>query len=127
MNDTSGSDPAEHATAAQSTHPPAPPPAPWGLLATIAWSAAGLLAEFAAHFVVIAAFIHLRKVPPAEILGLANNRFLLEFVTVLTRPAWVGIAALAARMRGWRVCDYLALVAPRRDEILFGVACLAVL
>jgi membrane protease YdiL (CAAX protease family) len=127
MNDTSGSDPAEHAAVAQSTRSPAPTLSPWGLLATIAWSAAGLLAEFAAQFLVIAAFIRLRKVPSAEILGLANNEILLVFTTVLARPAWVGIAALAARMRGWRVRDYLALVMPRRDQILFGVTCLAML
>ena len=30
-------------------------------------------------------------------------------------------------MRGWRVRGYLALVLPRRCEILFGIACLAAL
>jgi membrane protease YdiL (CAAX protease family) len=125
MNDTSGSDPAEHATPAQSTHSPAPPPAPWGLLGTIAWGTAGFLAEFAVQFVVLATFMRLRDVtaPP----DLANNGLLMALVFVLSGPVSVGVAALAARMRGWRVRDYLALVAPRRGQLLFGIACLAAL
>ena len=58
---------------------------------------------------------------------LANDGFLLAFITIVAAPAWIGVSALAARLRGWRVRDYLALVPPRRGEIVFGIACLAAL
>ena len=105
-------------------------PAPWGLLGTIAWGAAGVVTWFVAQFVVIVAFIAWRdtaapgSVDPAK---LANDGFLLAFVTIIAGPAWVGVSAWAARMRGWTVRGYLALVMPRRSEILFGIACLAAL
>ena len=109
--------------------PPAAPP-PWGLLGSIAWGAAGVVTWFVAQFVVIVAFIAWRDtaapgtVDPAK---LANDGFLLAFVTIIAGPAWVGVSALAARMRGWTVRGYLALVMPRRSEILFAIACLAAL
>ena len=37
------------------------------------------------------------------------------------------MSVLAARLRKWRARDYLALVPPRRAEVLFGIACLAAL
>ena len=105
-------------------------PPPWGLLGTIAWGAAGVVTWFVAQFAVIVAFIAWRDtmapgtVDPAK---LATDGFLLAFVTVIAGPAWVGVSAWAARMRGWSVRSYLALVMPRRSEILFGIACLAAL
>jgi len=42
-------------------------------------------------------------------------------------PAWIAVTAIAARWRGWRVADYLALVTPRGSEFAFGFACMAAL
>ena len=58
---------------------------------------------------------------------MANDGFLLAFVTIVAAPAWIGVSVLAARWRGWRARDYLALVPPRRGEIVVGIACLAAL
>src|SRR5262245_27406812 len=97
-------------------------PAPWGLLGTIAWATLGMLAWFAVQFAVLIAFITWRdaaapgSVNPAQ---LANDGFLLAFVTIAAGPAWIAIMVLASRWRGWRPRDYLALVMPRRGEILF--------
>ena len=115
-----------------STAPAATPPAPqpWGLLGTIAWGAAGVIAWFLVQFAAVIVFIAWRdatapgSVDPSK---LAHDGFLLAFITILAGPAWVGVSALAARMRGWTVRGYLALVMPRRSEILFGIACLAAL
>ena len=115
-----------------STAPAATPPAPQpcGLLGTIAWGAAGVIAWFLVQFAVVIVFIAWRdmaapgSVDPAK---LAHDGFLLAFITILAGPAWVGVSALAARMRGWTARGYLALVMPRRSEILFGIACLAAL
>lgn len=108
--------------------PPAPPP--WGLLGTIGWGAIGICAWFVAQFAVIVAFVAWRHtVDPgsADLSRMASDGFLLAFVTIAAAPAWIGVSVLAARLRGWRARDYLALVAPRRGEALFGFICLAAL
>ena len=108
---------------------PAAPP-PWGLLGSIAWGAAGVIVWFLVQFVVVLGFIAWRdtvapgSVDPAK---LAHDGFVLAFITILAGPAWIGVSALAARLRGWTARDYLALVMPRRSEILFGIACMAAL
>jgi len=110
--------------------PQAGAPAPWGLLATIAWGALGVCAWFAVQFAVIIGFIAWRRASGSgtvDLHALANDGFLLAFVTVLAAPAWIGVSVLAARWRGWRARDYLALVPPRGGEIAFGVACMAAL
>jgi membrane protease YdiL (CAAX protease family) len=105
-------------------------PAPWGILSTIVWGALGVFAWFAVQFAVVIAFIAWRDtVAPGTVntAQLAHDGFLLAFVTIVAGPAWIAVAALASRWRGWRARDYLALVAPRRGELLFGIACLAAL
>ena len=109
-------------------HPGAPPP--WGLLDTIAWGALGICAWFAVQFAVIIGVIVWRDtVAPGtvDMQKMANDGFLLAFVTIVAAPAWVGVSVLAARWRKWRARDYLALVPPRRGEIAFGALSIAVL
>jgi membrane protease YdiL (CAAX protease family) len=112
------------------TLPPPAMPTPWGLFGTIAWGALGICAWFAVQFAVIIAFVVWRDTAApgsVDMQKLANDGFLLAFVTILAAPAWIGVSAFAARWRGWRVRDYLALVPPKRGEIAFGIACLAAL
>src|SRR5204863_6402124 len=108
----------------------APPPPPWGLLGTIAWGAVGVCAWFAVQLAVIIAFIAWRNATAPGTIDMekmANDGFLLAVVTILAAPAWIGVSAIAALWRGWRARDYLALIPPRRGEVVFGVACLAAL
>ena len=110
--------------------PPAGHPAPWGLLGTIAWGAAGICAWFIVQFAVIVGFLTWRNaVAPGstDLSKMANDGFLLAFVTIAAAPAWIGVSVFAARLRKWRARDYLALVPPRRGEVVVGVAALAVL
>jgi uncharacterized protein len=110
--------------------PPAAPPAPWGLLGTIVWGAAGVGAWFLAQFAVVVGFLtwHNTVGPGSTDLSkMANDGFLLALVTIVAAPAWVGVSILAARLRKWRARDYLALVPPRRAEVMFGIVCLAAL
>jgi membrane protease YdiL (CAAX protease family) len=100
-------------------------PQPWGLLGTIAWGVAGFCAWFAAQFVVILGYVATHETIDAQ--ALATNGLLLALVTIISGPVWIAIMALAAHWRGWRVSDYLALVVPRRGEIVFGLACMAAL
>ena len=110
--------------------PPTSHPAPWGLLGTIAWGAAGICAWFIVQFAVIVGFLAWRNtVAPGspDPSRMANDGFLLAFVTIAAAPAWIGVSVLAAHLRKWRPRDYLGLVAPRRGEIVFGIAALAAL
>ncbi len=110
--------------------PPAGTPAPWGLLGTIVWGAASVCAWFAVQLAVIVAVMLWRdSTAPGSvnIQNMANDGFLLAFITIAAAPAWIGVSVLAARLRGWRARDYLALVPPRRGEVVAGVACLAAL
>lgn len=109
-----------------------PPPVtpPWGLLGTIAWGALGICAWFAVQFAVIILFIVWRDTTApgsVDMQRMADDGFLLAFVTVAAAPAWIGVSVLAARWRGWRPRDYLALIVPRRGEIAFGAVVMLVL
>jgi membrane protease YdiL (CAAX protease family) len=100
------------------------------LLGTIAWGALGVCAWFAVQFAVIIAVIVWRDTTAPGTVDthrMANDGFLLAFVTIMAAPAWIGVSVVAARLRGWRARDYLALVQPRRGEVAFGVAVLAAL
>jgi len=106
----------------------AAPPPPWGLLPSIAWGAAGFCIWFGAQFAVILLYVMTRDPADADAANpqaLATNGYLLALVTIVSGPAWIALLAFAARLRGWRVADYLALVAPRRSEFAVGFACMA--
>jgi uncharacterized protein len=115
------------ATAPLSGPPQAGAPQPWGLLATIVWGVAGFCVWFAAQFAVILGYVmtHPETSDATVMRAMATNGFLLALVTIVAGPAWIAVTAIAARWRGWRVTDYLALVAPRRSDFAFGFACMA--
>jgi len=102
----------------------APRPAPWGLLGSITWASAGIVAWFMAQFAVVVVYMAWIG-PGADAKQLATNGFLLALATILAGPVWIGVMAVAARWRGWSARDYLALIAPKRSEVLVGIACLA--
>jgi membrane protease YdiL (CAAX protease family) len=105
-------------------------PPPWGLLGTVLWATLGAFAWFAVQFAVLIAFITWRDTAEpgsVDTAQLARDGFLLAFATILAGPAWIAVSTLAARWRGWHPRDYLALVMPRRGELLFGIACLGTL
>jgi membrane protease YdiL (CAAX protease family) len=117
-------------SSAASLPPAASPPPPWGLLGTIAWGALGVCAWFAVQFAAIIAVIVWRDTTApgtVDMHRMANDGFLLAFVTIMAAPAWIGVSVVAARLRGWRARDYLALIQPRRGEVAFGVLFLAAL
>jgi membrane protease YdiL (CAAX protease family) len=107
--------------------PPAGTPEPWGLLATIVWGVAGFCVWFAAQFAVILGYMatHQEARDAAAMKAMETNGFLLALVTIVAGPAWIAVMAIAARWRGWRVTDYLALVVPTRGQFAFGLACMA--
>lgn len=120
----------EHLDPAAQMQAPLGGPQPWGLLGTIAWGALGIAAWFVVQFAVVIAFIAWRDAAApgtVDMRQLANDGFLLAFVTILAGPAWIGVSVIAARWRRWRARDYLALTMPRRADVVFAIGCLAAL
>jgi len=64
-------------------------------------------------------------VTPEDLRKLATDGTILSVSVIAAAPVWVGVMVMAARLRGWHPRDYLALIAPKRGEILFGIAVLA--
>lgn len=105
-------------------------PQPWGVLGSIAWAAIGIVAWFAVQLAVVTGVMIWRETTSpgsVDLQKLAGDGALLAAVTIAAGPAWFGVAVLAARWRGWRARDYLALVTPRRAELAFGFVCMAAL
>ena len=104
-------------------------PAPWGLLGTILWGTLGAFVWFAVQFAVLVTFITWRETAEPG----RSTRHSLRVTDPARlrhhcgRAGWIAVSAFAARWRGWRPRDYLALVVPRRGELLFGIACLGTL
>ena len=75
--------------------PAGAPPKPWGLLGTIAWGAAGICAWFIVQFAVIVAFIAWRNTAEpgsTDLSAMANDGFLLAFVTIMAAPLGIGFS-----------------------------------
>jgi len=108
--------------------PPSAAPPPWGLLGSVAWGALGIAVWFIGQFVALSIYLATRDPGnPVDLQALRHDGFLLAVVTIAAAPAWIAVSAFAARQCGWSVRGYLALIWPRRNEIAFGIACLAVL
>jgi membrane protease YdiL (CAAX protease family) len=106
--------------------PPLPLP-PWGFVGTVLWGVLGFVAWFVAQMIVVIVLLTWHGSADAtEIQRLATDAMTLAAVTIVASPAWIGIAAIAARWKRWQVADYMALVLPRRRELIFAIGCLVV-
>jgi membrane protease YdiL (CAAX protease family) len=111
-----------------STMPPSAAPLPWGFVGSIAWGVLGLAAFFLGQFLALSIFLSTRnRAIPIDAEVLKRDGFLLALVTIVAVPGWIAVSALAARQRGWSARGYLALIPPRRGEIMFAIGCLAAL
>jgi uncharacterized protein len=110
------------------TMPPSAAPAPWGFFGSIVWGAIGLVAWAAAQLVMLSIYVAARAPStPMQMETLRSDGFVVALLIIAGTPAWIAVCVLAARRRGWSARGYLALVPPRRSEIVFGVGCLAAL
>jgi membrane protease YdiL (CAAX protease family) len=111
--------------------PAAPTPAlplpPWGFVGTILWGVLGFVAWFVAQMIVVIVLLAWHgSADAAELQRLATDALTLAAVTIVASPVWIGIAATAAHWKRWNARDYMALVAPRRRELIFAIGCLVV-
>ena len=108
--------------------PPGPMP-PWGFYETIGWGMLAFVAWFVAQTVVVIGLVAWQEaIEPgsSDLAKMMNDAFSLAVITIVTGPVWIGVPALAARWRRWSVRDYMALVPPRRRELIFSIALLLI-
>jgi membrane protease YdiL (CAAX protease family) len=94
---------------------PLPGVPPWGILATVAWMLFSFLASIIAATLAYATWQGERVSPGAY------DGVVIAIGALSSFPIQVAVLALAARMRRWTASDYLALVVPRRGEVVFGL------
>jgi membrane protease YdiL (CAAX protease family) len=98
---------------------PAPRPAPWGILMTVAWTVATVIAVGIASVAAIAVWFPDAMVGSSEFVNDARAFGILFIVSVVAEFA---VLAVAARLAGWPVTDYLGLVLPERRAAMITVA-----
>jgi uncharacterized protein len=103
-------------------------PAPWGFWSTIAWGALGIAVMLTVQSIGFMAYVATRDASyPLTTEALRRDGLLLGLLTILSAPPWIAVLVHAARRRGGRARDYLALIPPRRGEIFVGIVCFAAL
>ena len=103
------------------------PMPPWGFVGTILWGLLAFVLWFAAQTAVVVALLLWRgETDSAALQSLMTDALALAGVTIVASPVWIGTAAIAARLERWPVADYMALVAPRRRELIFAIGFLIV-
>jgi membrane protease YdiL (CAAX protease family) len=107
-------------------------PPPWGFWLTLVWSIAALVAFFIAQIVVAVLVLVLQMIgrPKADfdklVERLGSDGLVLSLATIASCIVAVPVVALASRVRGHRVRDYLGLKPLRRGEVMGALATLAV-
>jgi len=115
-------------TSATAQQAPPAPAQPWGFWGTLVWGVVGFVAWFVAQTVVVIGLVVWQEaVEPgsSDLQKMMNDAVALASVTIVASPVWIGIVAIAAKWRRWPMRDYVALVPPRRRELIFSIAVLA--
>lgn len=104
---------------------------PWKFLASSAWTAAAIAAWVAVQFLVfIGLLVYMGVGEDAtahEIDTLSSHAIVISLVAIAAAPAEIGIIALAIRFARCKFSDYLALIWPRRRELLLGIGLLVLM
>lgn len=114
-------------------HDGAPPARgePWGFWTTTAYGLAAIAAWFAAQlsaaFLVLAGLGVGREASDFEVQTLASHALTIAVATIVSMPAPLAVIAVAARLRGYAVGDYLALSWPKRADLIVGCVFIAIL
>jgi hypothetical protein len=105
----------------------APAPPRWGFWATCAWGLAALAALYLAQMAALLGLLAWWKlnpeISPTAIIVLTSNAMVVSAATLAGLPATLLVLALAARLAGARIVDYLALEPIDARTIGFALAC----
>lgn len=100
-------------------HPAPPqPPAPWGILATIAWVLVSFLVS-----VFAASGFYSAWLGGSAPRGVGYDGVAIAIGTLASVPAQIAVLGFAAQLRKWEPARYLGLNVPKRGEIVFAVLC----
>ncbi|MBM3529482.1 MAG: CPBP family intramembrane metalloprotease [Alphaproteobacteria bacterium] len=93
-----------------------PGPVPWGVVATVAW----LMLSFAAGALGASLLFSAWQGTSSPRGTPGFDGVALTIGAMAAFPVQVAVLAYAARVRGWRIADYLALNMPRRGEVVMS-------
>ncbi|MGE3990926.1 lysostaphin resistance A-like protein [Pseudorhodoplanes sp.] len=118
-------------TAAEPTDAQPGPCRPWGFWVTTAIGIAAILAWFAFQLLAVSLTLAALGVGSGasdfELMTLASHALTIAVATIVSMPAPIAVIALAARLAGCTVTEYLALRMPTRADLIVGVLIVAVL
>ena len=104
------------------------PRGPWGPWASIGWTVLGAVVLLGTQVAVLVVFVIalILTNPKANFQGLLVDGRVVAVATLVSAPLIVGLTALLARVRGWRVAAYLALRPAPNGALLAAALGLAV-
>jgi membrane protease YdiL (CAAX protease family) len=97
---------------------------PWGRFSTLGLAAFALLAGQMAALVALTWWYGQRI---GHLPNFSGDGVAITLIIAVSTPVEVLLLALFARRKGARVADYLGLIWPRRGEVMFGFATMAIL
>jgi membrane protease YdiL (CAAX protease family) len=92
---------------------------PWGLAMTTVWVVVAVLVLMIATRIGVSVLFPNAAIDSAEF---ANDARAFGPLTLLAAAAIVAVLMVAARLRGWRATDYLALTWPNGREVMIAFA-----
>jgi membrane protease YdiL (CAAX protease family) len=100
-----------------------PPDPPWGVASTIAWT----LTSLVIGVVVASVLLGILSGGGSQRSSNPYDGVMIAFGIFASVPLQVAVLVLAAQLRRWPPAIYMALVMPRRAEMIVGVACIIAL
>jgi uncharacterized protein len=94
-------------------------PRPWGVVMTLVWAVAAIIVALIASVLTMAVWF---DNIPADTPNLVEHTRATETLFIVIVIAGPAVLAMAARLAGWRVADYLALTLPARREAAIATA-----
>jgi membrane protease YdiL (CAAX protease family) len=101
----------------------APQPRPWGIVMTVLWI---VLAVIVMMIATLGAIFGLFPEGAMETPGFEKDARAFGILSLVAAASAVAVLLVAAKLAGWRVSDYLALVPPDRGIALQSIAILVV-
>jgi membrane protease YdiL (CAAX protease family) len=101
----------------------APQPRPWGIVMTVVWIVVAVIVMMIAT---LAAIFGLFPADALENSALDKDAWAFGVLSLIAAAAAVAVLLVAAKLAGWRVTDYLALVPPDRSNAIIAVVVLVV-
>lgn len=104
---------------------------PWMFWGSCLWTGAAILVWVLVQFLVVIALLFwfeaASDLPISDIETFASHALVVSVVSIVAVPAELGVIWLAVRLARWRFADYLALVWPKRRDLMLGLICVAIL